>query len=454
MSNVATVTYTTEPFSTLALVSTGYADVVLKITNGSTRPATFKIVNDAGTTVTTADITVAGSGNSNTTIKRLTPGTKYNFYLQRLESGTYVSQISDTSNKTLMTTFTCAVSTIASSVSYSGATSTINIITTADDLNLYYLLFTTVAYAAKSTTPQVTAVTQNITQFAGLSPSTSYTLLLANSEPGTTTGPYTDKIWYNQVDKNVFTTSGAATLSVASVLCTSAVLSWTGDAASFYRVIDVNNSNAVVVADIQGPKNASLPALKPGTAYSFKLQLKQATDYADQGTVQFTTATSTMSINNVTDTMMNINWTSAYANANYSLSYGTSATTMTTVPTQALTYQVSGLVPNSTYTINLSVVEGNKTTGLATETLSTNTSTNNSATTTADSTNSTTSTTSTSSGGTDTKPTPVVAAKVTPKSNGSATIGIVVAVIVLLGLAGGGYYIYNKNKKAGLVVKV
>jgi hypothetical protein len=461
MSNVATASTKTEPYSTLAVVTTGYADVVLKITNGSSQPTSFKIVNDAGTAMTSSDISVPGSTSSNTTLKRLTPGKQYNLYLQRLESGTYVNQISDTSTKTQMTTFTCASSTITSSVAYSGATATISIVSTADDLNLNYLLFTTAAFTASSKTPQVTPATQAITQLTGLSPSTSYTLLLVNSEPGTTDGPYTDKIWYNQIDKNVFTTSGAATLSVASVMCTSAVLSWTGDTSSFYRVVDVNNANAVVVADIQGPKNATMPSLTPGTAYSLKLQLKQSTSYVDQGTVQFTTATSTMSINNVTDVMAKVNWTSAYTNANYTLAYGTSDATMKTVPTQALTYQITDLVPNNTYTFKLSVIEGTKSVGLATDTISTSTSTNSNTTTSTD-TAITTSTSNTTTAATAAKPTnasstanQTATAVVKPKTSGGAIAGIVIGLVALICLGGAGYYFYNKNKKtAATAVKI
>lgn len=374
---ISTSSVKTDAYSTLSLVSVGYTTAKVMITNGSSTTASvFRIKNAAGETQTVPDITVPAGGTSTYSFKRLLPASTYNYYLERFEFGAYVPQITNTASTTQMlsvATLACAVS---MSVASSSATATFSQNATAAPVPVFCVVVATaVDYAARTvanykiiTAPTVTAP-PNVVQITGLMPSTSYQALLCTQDATATDGPYADKFWYDTLSASAFTTAASGSMSISPPLCTSCTVSWTGSANDTFQVLDISNTAkpTVVVPSTRGPSNAAITNLTPGTPYTFQLQTLSGTStWANSGTASTTTASSILTLNGATDSGFVCNWTSAYANASYIVQYAAgTATAVSSTATQALTYNCTGLAPNTSYTVTLYIVENNVPTRLS-----------------------------------------------------------------------------------------
>jgi len=450
---ISTSSITTDPYASLALTSIAYTTAKVTITNGSKTAAnSFRIKDSTGKVVSVADIVVPANGTNTYTFTRLTSATSYNFYLERLGfNQVYIAQISDTSSTSQMlsvATLTCVLSMSVASMS---ASATFSQNAAATPVPIFCVIVATAAdFAAKTvanyriiSAPSVTAP-PNVVQITGLQPSTSYQAMLSTQDKSSVDGPYADKYWYDTLNSVAFTTAASGSMTISTPLCTSCTVSWTGSTNDTFQVLNINDTTkpVVVVPATQGPKNAEISNLMPGTAYKFLLQIMNGpSSWSDSGTATTTTASSILSLNNATDSSFVGNWTSAYANATYIVEYSAgSATPVSSSATQLLTYDFTKLSANTSYTVKLFIVENNKPTEVSRSVTGTApTEAQNSA---------SAMTAATKSNKEAVKPSsePI---KPAARINLGAAIGIPLALVVVIGLMA---YFVSKNKKTASAV--
>ena len=359
---VSSATVTTDPYSVMSVKSHGYTNGVLFLQNNAKTTASFQVKDTTGTVINSADISIAGSATGTLAITKLVPGSTTNYVLERLEYGTWVPQSSDPRNVSNQTSLTTDITSMTISSSSVRATIGFTVDPAVTPTPEMVVLVQAKADFDKNTTanmqlinaqagtgPQTIAVT-------GLTAATPYTAVLMVRDRTQTNTHFPDGFGYNTIDVKQFTTGVSGSLTLGTPIASSVPVSWTGDSAELYRIVDAKG--AVVIAD-SAPKSTTIYNLVPGTSYAFALQMKSGTTYNNIAAASTTTPTTTLSVNGVTDVSANCVWTSVYSGAAYELSVVSSATksVVQTLNTSALSQIVKELSPANTYMLTLSVIE-------------------------------------------------------------------------------------------------
>lgn len=372
----------TDPYSTLTVSSVGYFSAVLLASNKGTSAASFRIRRDSATgpTTTAQTINAGQTWTCNVTDTwPIAPGNTYKFMLERSEAGAWVAQIPDSSNMAMWTSVTTPsavlglVSTSPTSLTVSwpltasavpapewslGLTKDTTSTALADAIKT--MSWATVPVSASgATTATVTVNT--------LSSATKYAVWLCIKDRSTASTYTPDKFAVIPVNSQVYATTALGALSVTSTRVSYAKLSWTGNATDAYRVVDTSNVNAIVATSTGSTNNFSYKGLAGGKTYKLSLQRTAADgSFVEESTAQIVTPSTTMSITSVGSTEIQIAWGAVYDGAMFEVHYGTSPSTMKVLnPGTALTATITNLAPNSTYAVELYVIENNSAVGVA-----------------------------------------------------------------------------------------
>jgi len=423
----STTTVKTDAYSTLTVLEQGFTTCKLQINSAATSDAAFRIKNDAGTVITSADISVTKGGTASYIISGLKSKTAYHYYLERLEYSDYVPQIADTTKPDQMTSVATFGITPTLSVKTTSVTATFSVDPTIKGNGAPK----TAVYLKSDATFTKPIATDPTNTANGLTAGTAYTFVITESGTNAT------------ISATDFTTALSGALTVTNLMATSLTINWTGGSNDAFQVLDGNG--AVIVASTMGPASAVISSLKSKTLYTYKLQLQTSSGWIDQATVSATTASSVLSLNGVTDTALTANWTSAYTGASYVIEFGTSSSDKQTIATQALTTVIKNLTQATNYTFTLYIVENNKPYALGSVDISTTSASNSSSSTTSDTSVSsdTTANASSNQAPTDGK---MQAASPNTKKVGSGEIVVIVFAIVLVLASAGGFVYYKKTR--------
>lgn len=344
---VATTTVKTDAFAGLTLGNVSYSHVTLSWTNTSSSEATFRIVSDS---FESESVDVSGNGNGTYIVKNLGSGTSHEFYLERFEIDEWIRQTSSTSGIDYV-----GVTTLATTMSISSGSSSAKVnwgnpgVSTSSE---YILSYNGTSVNAVGNEKVVT----------GLEDGLEYTLTLSISEYDVT----------HLLDTITFTTSSNVAMVIESGPFASYVeIDWQDSVEGNsidYRIVSRGSSDEVIVAQTE-MTSATIRDLVPGTKYTFVLQrLELDGTWADQNELVITTLSSSISIGSIGSRTMMVSWAAAYDGAIYELFYnGTSAgqTTDTSV-------SLKNLEANTSYDLELSIIELGESVGLASLGMTTN----------------------------------------------------------------------------------
>ena len=202
---------------------------------------------------------------------------------------------------------------------------------------------------------------------------TAYHFVLSVKEPNR---QGTDKIV--ELKKENFKTSARSTLVIEDVFASYVDLSWVPgdvqeeDGVAEFRIRKAKNNGAFSSATDFLPHTVTtqrLSGLSPGTPYKFALnRLGLDGKEKNQVIVSLTTKGSTLQVNQTGSTTMNVSWSEVYPGAQYRLTY----TELNGVPvtfgggsTSNTSALLTGLQPDTMYTLMLYVIEDGTPVGVA-----------------------------------------------------------------------------------------
>lgn len=340
---VATATAKTDAAAAPVVVSTTYTTATVKWTNpATTDAASFQVWSTTSAGLSSkqsiADITVAAGGVQTFTLTGLLPGSTYTVLLKRYEFSGYVAQ-----GSVQVSTLTAALQLSAGTNSAlarwpsTDASSTFTVRFTGANIETTDIPASTIEAGMRSAT------------LSNIAAGTYYASLIV-TESGTDTVLDTGSV--------AISATATAPVAITNVLCSRCLVEWGGNSSSTYRLVD-RRAKVIMIPDTQGPLRATpITGLTPGTQYTFILQEKSPDGtYVDGTTASLTTATSTLTVGSVASTGAKIEWTAAYSGASYQLSYRSDSGAATTRTLSSLSYTLTGLAPNTLYTVSLGVVE-------------------------------------------------------------------------------------------------
>jgi len=144
-------------------------------------------------------------------------------------------------------------------------------------------------------------------------------------------------------------------------------LDWTAsasDSSAEYRVVtrDTSSGNDDVLVEKSTSTSAIIADLIPGTSYIFVLQrLELDGTWADQSQTIISTPTTSISIGSVASKTVEVSWGSLYANAQYELLFNGTSSGVTTDTSVIL----RDLDSDTSYTLELVVIELNEAVGIS-----------------------------------------------------------------------------------------
>lgn len=369
---VDSITVTTDKFAELSQSNITYTTADLSWVNVSSDTVTFRIVNEAGTPVS-SQVIVPGSESGSASIIGLPQQSTNKLYLQRNEHDSWIQQTSSTSGIDYVLT-----SVKKTSVSTSIGSQAAIIQWTQQHDTASYTLSVTDSSGSTVTFPNSSVVTENdqhAITIPNLTTGSTYSVSLTVDElkEDGTSGVV---LWTSN-----FSTSDAATFQVDETYASYASVSWTADGAGLtesdgvadFRVMGKKaseSSYSEYVPSTPDTTNAAIiDDLLPGTQYDLKLQRLGVTgSWNDQVQITLTTKSTSMSVQSVGSRSLEIHWTSIYSNAIYQLKYQAAGGVVNTYNDgniQTVQAILSGLSPNTEYGIELFVVENGGLVGVA-----------------------------------------------------------------------------------------
>ncbi len=367
---VDSIVVTTDKFAELSQSNITYTTVDLSWLNVSSDTTTFRIVNEAGTAVSSETI-VPGSESGSASIVGLVQESTNKLYLERNEHGDWIRQTSSTSGLDYVLT-----SMKKTSVSTSIGSSAAIVQWSQQHDTASYTLSVTDSSGNTVTFPNSSVVTSNdqhAVTVPDLSNGSTYSVSLSVDELKSD-GTSGVVIWSSS-----FSTSDSATFQVDETYASYASISWTGDGSNEsdgiadFRVMGKKSSEstyAEYVASTPDTTNAAvITGLSPGTQYDLKLQRLGVTgSWNDQVQITLTTKTTAMSIQSIGSRSIAVEWPSIYTNAVYQLKYqaaGGIVQTYNDGDIQTVTAIIKSLSPNTEYGIELFVVEQGELVGVS-----------------------------------------------------------------------------------------
>jgi hypothetical protein len=203
-------------------------------------------------------------------------------------------------------------------------------------------------------TPSTDAgVASNTASFTGLTPSTTYSLIIAAIN---STGPTYSSI------TSILTLPPAPTapiVSIGSITAVSFVASWTGDLNATSYTFTLNT--VPITPNVVG-KTATFTSLSPETTYSLVVTAVNTTGSIAASSVSATTlilppTVPILSINTLRDTSFNVTWTGAIRATSYTYSInGQLVTPSTDAGVASKSASFTGLIPSTTYSLIISAI--------------------------------------------------------------------------------------------------
>lgn len=372
---VDSIVVTTDKFAELSQSNITYTTTELSWLNVSSDTTTFRIVNEAGSPVSTETV-VPGNESGSVLIVGLEQKSTNKLYLQRNEHDDWIQQTS-AENAGLDYVITSMKTT---SVSTSIGSSAAIVQWTENHASASYSLVVTSSTGESTTFDNSSVVTadgiRSIT-ISDLESGASYSAILSVDELKAD-GTSGVELW-----SSTFSTSEAATFQVDESFASYANISWSADGAGSeeedgvadFRVMGKMSSASVfsefVSSQPDSVTTATVDGLSPGTQYDLTLQRLSVdgVSWVDQASIVITTKSTSMSLQSVGSRSIELSWDSIYIGAFYELQY-TPAGGVTTVfngtTTQETSAIIKNLTPSTSYTIELYVMEQGELVGIST----------------------------------------------------------------------------------------
>lgn len=355
----------TDAYAGMSNASVGYVDAVVQWQNPSDTTATFRVVGEDGTLLSTETAV-----NSNTVTQRVlfmpgSIGTLTKAYLERYEIDTWIRQTSTTSLDYVL------ISNPTSSMTIASGSTTARVTFPAPVDATYY-----VGYG-------VSKVTENQLQ-ASVSGSTGEVLISGLTEGQTYfVGLYVmfpqhvmDHEFKAEDDpggflhETTFSTSSNVEMVITGPFASYMGVDWSASVdgqGSNYRIVNRLSTSDDILAESSTQTTATIQDLQPGAEYRIVLQrLEVDQSWSDQNEVLANTLTSSLSLTSIASQTLELNWTSLYAGATFEIMYAPSGESQVgSGSTQELYTILRNLKAGTTYDRQLVVYELGNAVGLA-----------------------------------------------------------------------------------------
>ena len=355
----------TDAYAGMSTVSVGYVDAVVQWQNPSDTTATFRVVKEDGTLLSTA--TEVSSNNTKEHVLYIpgSLGTSTKAYLERYEIDTWIRQTSTSSLDYVLISKPTTSMTVTS-----GSTTAKVTFPTPVDATYY------VGYG-------VSNASENRI-LAGSSGSTAEVLITGLTEGQTyKIGLYVMFPQYvvdhefnangDQGDflhETTFSTSSNAEMVLTGPFASYMALDWSASVdgqGSNYRIVNRVSTSDDVLAVSSTQTTATIQDLQPGSEYRIVLQrLELDGNWSDQNEIIANTLISSLSLTSIASQTLELNWTSLYAGATFEIMYAPSGGTLVgSGSTQELSTILRNLKAGTTYDLQLVVYELGQAVGLA-----------------------------------------------------------------------------------------
>lgn len=364
---IKSVTTRTQKNPEFSAASAGHTSILMNLDSQSDEPTQYYFRTDiAGSSGT---FTVPNAQAVTRDIRELLPGTTYRITLYRYEYEQYVLQFGSVTYTTksapdVSTSISSTTAMLTWDTGYAGA--------------LYQIEVFRGALGGGGPSVGLYEDYTHVVLLSGLSMETVYHAVLSVKEPDKQ-----DRLLVTELGDTQFETSAGATLHAVKILASSVELSWS--------LGEVKEDDGVAEFKIQKRKNpggsytdatqwiphtvagAKITGLEPGTSYNFALvRLGLDGKNSVQIIVEVTTKGSTLRVDSRTSTTVEVGWDSVYEGAQYKLVYTAEGGSPVAVDgsTGRMTATLTGMTPDTTYNIELFVIEDGGMVGTNTLTLS------------------------------------------------------------------------------------
>ena len=355
----------TDPYAGMSTVSVGYVDAIVQWQNPSDTTATFRVVAEDGSLLSTE--TEVGSNNTHQHVLFMPGplGTSTKAYLERYEIDTWIRQTSTTSLDYVLISKPTTNMTITS-----GSTTAKVTFPTPVDATYYVaygvtnrtenrILATTSGSAAEVL---ITGLTEGQTYMIGLFVMFPQHAVEHEFNAGGEQGDF--------LHETTFSTSSNAEMVVTGPFASYMVLDWSASVdgqGSNYRIVNRVSTSDDVLAVSSTQTTATIQDLQPGSEYRVVLQrLELDGSWSDQNEIIANTLISSLSLTSIASQTLELNWTSLYAGATFEIMYGVSGGNLVgSGSTQELSTILRNLKAGTTYDLQLVVYELGQAVGLA-----------------------------------------------------------------------------------------
>lgn len=355
----------TDAYAGMSTVSVGYVDAVVQWTNPSDTTATFRVVNEDGTLLSTETAVASAATRQEVLYMPGAVGTSTKAYLERYEIDTWVRQTSTTSLDYVL------ISNPTTSMTITSGSTTARVTFPAPVDATYF-----VGYG-------ISQVTENQLQ-ANVSGSTGEVLISGLAEGQMyVVGVYVMFPSYimthefKQTDdpgdflhETTFSTSSNAEMVITGPFASYMGIDWSASVdgqGSNYRIVNRVDASDDILAESSTQTTATIQDLQPGSEYRIVLQRKELDDnWSDQNEVVASTLTSSLSLTSIASQTLELAWTQLYTGATFEIMYATTGGTLVgNGSTQELSTILRNLKAGTTYDLQLVVYELGQAVGLA-----------------------------------------------------------------------------------------
>ena len=353
-----TKTISTDAFAGLTNSYLTYTTAGFSWVNVSSSAATFRLVlPDTG--FSTEEIVVGGGATGTYELSGLQAGSEGVLFLERFEVDTWIRQTSSTSGvdyvqvTTLDTSVSMSVGSASASVSWNNPGVTGDYVYSLEIVNQNGVEFSSII-------TDHSAIVPNLVQ------GDTYSMRLYVTEGSGQPTQIGKSSGVNGLIE--FSPSLSAQIQITDGPFASYIsLDWTAsasDSSAEYRVVtrDTSSGNDDVLVEKSTSTSAIIADLIPGTSYIFVLQrLELDGTWADQSQTIISTPTTSISIGSVASKTVEVSWGSLYANAQYELLFNGTSSGVTTDTSVIL----RDLDSDTSYTLELVVIEPNEAVGIS-----------------------------------------------------------------------------------------
>lgn len=359
--SLSSVTITTDAFAGLSSTGVTYTTASVGWTNLSSSSSDFRIVND-DLSIVSDNITVAGGASGSHTVTGLDLNSTVKLFLQRYEVDSWVQQTSSVSGLDYVeaTTYTSSISLNVGSTSASLSWTNPGSSTTT-----YIVHYIREGFVNDSET-QIATVVDHSSTLTNLTQGQGYRVMVSVIE-GETTKMIGDILTFT-------TSAGAAMVITEGPFASYISLDW-GDSVdgtgANYRIAnrDVSGGGDDILVESSAISSAIIADLEPGTSYVFVLQrLELGENWSDQSQSLVTTPTSSMTVGSIGSATLEVSWGNLYDGAQFEVLFNGESAGITTETSMVL----RDLSADTSYTLELNVLELGESLGLSSLGLSTN----------------------------------------------------------------------------------